>query len=695
MFAVHLVMVGVFGFLAVKDPDARHMRLWAISWGVGTARYLAALVGQATGAEEAANRLAYLTLLVSGVLFMAGTYRYLQRELPRGWVGGALAAAVWVVVCWALDAAGRGLPFLVETLPTFFFAGCVDLWTGAVILRSRELGSVRHVMGWALVVWGVHRYDYPFLRPVPGLAPWGFGLASFLGVIVAVGMLLLYFERGWAELRRSEARYRSIFENAIEGMFQVAPSGRFLTANPALVRMLGYGQSEELRALSLTADLLGEPDPDPRSRLDALVVASEPDGVETELRGAGDTRCAVHLHLRAAPDGEGGHYEGWVRDVTHAKRLQEQLLRSQKLEALGRLAGGVAHDFNNMLTAILVGSELAEAACETGDDPRPELRLIRDAGESAAALTRQLLTLGRNQQHLPAAGVVPLDLNDAVASAVAILGRLIGEDIRLEVSLASQTLRVRANAAQLEQLVLNLAINARDAMPEGGGLYVSTALLTRAGESRAQLVVRDEGVGIDPEARARLFDPFFTTKPLGKGTGLGLATVYSTLTSLGGEIEVTSAPGHGATFQVLLPLCEEEPASEPAPAPSATAADATVLLVEDDASVRKVTERLLRGAGYDVLVADDMGHGLAVARAHPGALNALVSDIVMPGGSGVELARALLEERPELRVLFVSGYADQELEGLRALPQAAFLAKPFTSEQLSAALGALLSPPSG
>lgn len=686
---VHLVMVVVFAFLASKDPGAGHMRLWAISWGVGAARYGFAIGGELLGIAHHANRLAYLTLLVSGLLFMAGTYRYLQRALPRGWVVGALVAGLWIVACWILAGIGRAVPFAVETTPTFLFVGSVDVWTGAVILRSRDLGAIRNVMGWALVVWGLHRFDYPLLRPIPWTAPWGFGLAAMLGVVVAVGMLLLYFERVRREIERSEARYRSIFEHAIAGMFQASPSGRFLAANPALVRLLGHRNSQELLDRSL-ASVLGVEEARAPARLQELSEASRPDGVEVELCAADGSRLTAQLQLRAV-DHDSHHYEGWVRDVTHAKQLQEQLLRSQKLEALGRLAGGVAHDFNNLLTAIHAGSELAEAALDDGDDPRPELEQIREASKSAADLTSQLLAFSRNQQ-LPPSAAQPLDVNATVQGALAILERLIGEDVRLEVELAPDAGAARADPTQLRQIVLNLAINARDAMPDGGSLRVSTRPVEREGSRFLLLEVADEGVGIDRATQERLFDPFFTTKPPGKGTGLGLATVYGIVNSLGGSIDVESAPGEGATFRVLLPSCP------PAPTPAALGSarppagpHGSLLLVEDESIVRDVTARLLRKAGYEVLVGSDLESGLAAARDHAGRLDALVSDVVMPGGSGVELATRLLELQPELKVLFVSGYAGDELERLQALPAAHFLAKPFTAEQLQRALGELLA----
>ncbi|HBP22907.1 MAG TPA: hybrid sensor histidine kinase/response regulator [Planctomycetes bacterium] len=679
MISVHVLVAVVFAYLAAKDDDATHMRLWAISWAIGAARYLGATVGQATGTGAHVDRVAYLALVASGLLFMAGTYRFLRRDrLPLAWKVGAGAVALWILVTWGLFATGHGLPFQLETLPTFLFVGAVDAWTGYVILRSREVGEIRHVLAWALIVWGLHRFDYPFLRQVEGAAPIGFGLAALLAIVVAFGMLMLYFERAWRETRESEERYRSIFENAADGMFQAEGDGRLRTVNPALVRMLGYESADELTGRCLRADLLGDESRD----LEALA-ASSPQELDVELCARGGRKVPATLQLHAV-ESQGSYYEGSLRDLSQTKRLQEQLLQAQKLEALGRLAGGVAHDFNNVLTAILAGSELAQIELERGLDPKGELVEIREAAKRAAELTKQLLAFSRSE---PTAGAKPLRLNDAVAGALAILERLIGEDIRLVVSSDEADPWVEADSSHLEQIVLNLAINARDAMPQGGRLEIVTGV----SGGRALLEVRDEGEGISPAIEGRLFDPFFTTKPRGKGTGLGLSTVYGIVNSLGGEIQVESALGAGATFRVFLPTCAPGPAKPEPSVAEEPERSATLLLAEDEDHVRKVTERLLRNAGYEVISAPGMRQALELARGHDAPLDALISDLIMPGGTGVELAAALREERPGLPVLFVSGYTAGELERVGAPSDARLLRKPFSREELLSALSEVLA----
>ncbi len=687
---VHLVMVAVFAYLAGKDREADHMRLWGASWALGAGRdglwIGAALLGGAPLLVHAAALLS----VGSTLLLLAGTYRFVRRPPPgRSLLLVGAAATAWILLGAAAELAGRPLSFWLANAPIYSFFGAVYLWTGAVVLRDRSLGDVRVVMGAALVAWGVHVADYPFLREVAWFAPWGFALASVLGVVVAVGMLLLYFERAWAGTRRSEARYRSIFENAIEGMFQLGADGRFLAVNPALVRMLGYAREEELLQRSFTADLLASPRTDAPAALAELATAAvAPEGAELELVRRDGERLSARAQLRAVA-GAAGLWEGSIRDVTQARRLQEQLLQVQKLEALGRLAGGVAHDFNNVLTAILAGSELAERMVKLGHDPAEELRQIRAAGLRAAELTQQLLSFSRRQSHQPR----PLDLNAAAEAAVAIIERLIGEDIALLVQLSAEAPVVMADPAQVQQIVLNLAINARDAMPAGGGLELATDVVREAedGAAWAVISVRDEGEGMDEQTRARIFEPFFTTKPPGKGTGLGLSTVYGVVTSLGGKVEVASSRGQGAAFRVFLPLIEQGASPSPPADPPPREPRATVLLVEDDTAVRELTARVLAEAGHRVLTARDASEGLAAAEAHSGPLELLLTDVVMPGGSGVDLACEVRTGRPAARVLFVSGYDAGELERIRELEGVAFLPKPFSGEALLGAVDRLLS----
>jgi len=386
---------------------------------------------------------------------------------------------------------------------------------------------------------------------------------------------------------------------------------------------------------------------------------------------------------------------GTQRDVTAQHQLEDQLRQSQKMEAVGRLAGGIAHDFNNILTAILGTCSLMQRELPEGSRTREDVDEIQRSAARAAGLTRQLLAYSRRQVLQPEV----LDLNVVVSEMDKMLRRLIGEDVELVTILGDDLGRVMADPGQIEQVVLNLAVNARDAMPQGGRLTIRTANSRDtpvpggqgAPTSRVTLAITDTGIGMDDQVRSHLFEPFFTTKEVGKGTGLGLATVYGIVRQSGGSILVDSRPGKGSTFTVLLPRVEEASfrrVSAPAagsPAPETgehRPPSAHILLAEDETRVRMLTQRVLEAQGYRVLSASDGQAALQLASDPALRLDLLVTDVVMPGMSGPDLARRLREARPGLPVVYMSGYADQGLAHEAAATGGAFLSKPFETEEL-------------
>jgi PAS domain S-box-containing protein len=382
-----------------------------------------------------------------------------------------------------------------------------------------------------------------------------------------------------------------------------------------------------------------------------------------------------------------------TRDITEQRRLGEELRQAQKMEAVGRLAGGIAHDFNNLLTVINGYGELMLSDLRPDHPLRPALEEIHRAGERAAELTRRLLAFSRKQMLQPKV----LDLNQVVADTEQMLRRLIGEDIAIEMRLDPEIGRVKVDPGQLSQVIVNLAVNARDAMPEGGRLTLETgnaflnSAYTRenpgvAPGAYARLTIRDTGTGMGPEVLDHIFEPFFTTKGPGKGTGLGLPMVYGTIKQSGGHIEVETAPGRGTTFHIYLPLHREASA---AGAPEDGSSDLprgaeTVLVVEDEEGVRDFARRVLERCGYRVLEAASGAEALGIAAGHPGTIDLLATDVVMPGANGRVLAEQLSGVRPDLKVLYISGYADEEVlrRGV-AEAGAAFLPKPFTPAALA------------
>jgi signal transduction histidine kinase len=408
-----------------------------------------------------------------------------------------------------------------------------------------------------------------------------------------------------------------------------------------------------------------------------------PDGTVRWLSGAGRVLLGEH--------GEPVRAVGISLNVTERHTLEQQYQQAQKMEAIGRLAGGVAHDFNNLLTVILGFCELLLAGLNPDDPRQADITEIQKAGARAAGLTRQLLAFSRKEIIQPTV----LDLNVIVADIRTMLARLIGEDVTIVLGLGTALAPVKADRGQVEQVVLNLAVNARDAMPKGGTLTIETASV-ELDEHVAQthpevkpgpyivLTISDTGTGMTPEVQARLFEPFFTTKDLGKGTGLGLATVYGIVTRSGGIVTVNSEVGRGTSFMVYLPRADD---AEPVVAAPTTidrgrAGGQTVLVVEDADGLRELTKRLLEKQGYTVLLAANADEALRLFDEYP-SIDLLLTDVVMPGASGPELVKQLVDRRPTLKVIYMSGYTDDAIVHHGVLdPGIVFLHKPFSSESL-------------
>jgi PAS domain S-box-containing protein len=499
-------------------------------------------------------------------------------------------------------------------------------------------------------------------------------------------------QRSEAAIRESEVRFREFFEDSLTGDYISTPEGRLTACNPAFARMLGFSSVDE--ALDCDTRSLF-PDPDLRAALLArLKEHGRLEHLEIELRRRDGAPLYVVQNAVASCDERGDLVEikGYMFDITERRRLEDQLLQSQKLEAIGRLAGGVAHDFNNLLTIILSYTDLLSLpVVNQPDSVRKYVEEIKNAGERAAALTQQLLAFSRQQ----VLDVTVLDLNTVVTASLKMLNRLIGEDVEFHTNLDPDPQWVRADRGQLDQVVMNLVVNSRDAMPGGGTLEIETSGLVIDESSNGwlgdvpagayvMLGVRDTGNGMDDETRAHLFEPFYTTKERGKGTGLGLATVHGIVKQSGGYISVESAPGHGASFKILLPLADSadtDPKLEEV-RPAATKGGETILLVEDDDQVREVARQMLEMNGY-VVLQSDAEQAVEHCKKYPGAIHLLLSDLVMPKINGRELAERLSVVRPEMKVLFMSGYTDNVIldRGIHTRG-IALLDKPFTFETL-------------
>jgi two-component system cell cycle sensor histidine kinase/response regulator CckA len=493
-------------------------------------------------------------------------------------------------------------------------------------------------------------------------------------------------------LRDSEARYRALVEGSIQGL-SIHRGFVIEFANASLAAMFGYAGPPALIGRDLR--VLVAPHEIPRVEgYAAACQEGEPAPSRYEFQGVrrDGTLIWVETLMSVTSWRDGTALLATFVDVTERKRLEDHLRQAQKMEAIGRLAGGVAHDFNNLLTVISGRAQIELARPELSEPSRRNVDLIAEAARRASALTRQLLAFSRKQVLQPRV----LDVDIVVARLEPLLRRLIGEDIDLVTATEPVLGRVRADPGQLEQVVMNLAVNARDAMPQGGRLTIETANV-ELDEAYARqqadvhpgpyvlLAVSDTGVGMDAETQAHLFEPFFTTKGVGEGTGLGLATVYGIVKQSGGHITAYSEPGRGATIKIYLPRVDA--ASELREAePEAVVlrrGSETVLLVEDDEAVRELTREVLEMQGYSVLAVADAAEAPRVVEGASGPIHLLVTDVVMPRLSGRELTERLRSLRPGLRVLYISGYADTAIVHHGVLdPGTPFLQKPFTPDAL-------------
>jgi PAS domain S-box-containing protein len=541
----------------------------------------------------------------------------------------------------------------------------------------------------------------------------GVSFAVLLGVTLSLVVAVRRRRRAESELREANERFEAMLRALTDfSVIGTDPEGRVVIFSEGSELMLGYGAAEALGRP--VATLIHDPvEVAERARelgvapgFEAFVAVARRGGTETRewtyVRKDG-TRLPVAL-TAAAMRGAGGALLGFIgvaRDVTQQRRMEQQLVQSQKMESVGLLAGGVAHDFNNLLTPIL-GHAAVLLDEAPPDDPRADAyREIQDAGRRASDLTRQLLAFSRKQM----LELQTVAVGDVVRGAERMLRRTLGETIQIEVAIAADVAAVRADPGQLEQVLLNLAINARDAMPRGGrlGISVRNVALDEASASRhpdlrpgrwVLLEVSDTGIGMPADVLAHLFEPFFTTKERGKGTGLGLSTVYGIVRQHGGVIVPASTPGQGSTFSVYLSAVEGAgvPAA-PRPAPASGVphgAGETILVVEDSDAVRRVACDMLRRLGYRVLSARDGEHALEVGEA-PGPIHLLLSDVVLPRVNGKEIATRLCARRPDLRVLFMSGYAADVIAHHGVLDAGvSFIQKPLSFEVLARKVRALL-----
>ena len=500
-----------------------------------------------------------------------------------------------------------------------------------------------------------------------------------------------------AALVQRARQFRAVFLDAADAMLILDDSRTILEANPAACALFGL---DNKRLVNRSLDgLLVEAGDQLVTAWRELLALGEAKREHRVVSSPGGTRlveCSYRVRVH------GDRHLCIARDITDRRQLEERLMQSEKIESVGRLAGGIAHDFNNLLTAILGYAELLISHRADADPDRADLQEIQKAGQRAAALTQQLLAFSRKQVLMPK----NVDLNQTVAGLKNMLARLIREDITLTCELARQTATVKVDPTQIEQAILNLVLNARDALPSGGHIRLEVACVRRSqvdvppdmqsmASDYVRLRVVDNGVGISPEARAHLFEPFFTTKDIGKGTGLGLASVYGIVRQSNGIIAVESQPGIGTTFTIHFPaVASGEEVQVPAvEVGSRSHGRETILLVEDEDAVRVIVSAVLRRQGYNVLEASNPRGAWDMFERHARQIDLLLTDVVMPEMNGPALAQRLVTVRPELRILFISGYADMTTPPEADNPNVSFLSKPFQASVLSDRVRQMLARP--
>jgi two-component system cell cycle sensor histidine kinase/response regulator CckA len=660
----------------------RVMTVAIILWGIGVAAVFpnkvvtATMLGTLLAATLAARQLIRKNRVTQAAITLLGAWSIVSGAIVV-FSGGLRSPCLYMplipTIVAALILGRRALTISVGLLVLF----CTSLL--AMDLMSAWPTYSLQGPPWAL--WVTHCVTLGVVCVIVGEAVVGLGRSL-------AGQKLEIEGRRQAErsLRESELRLSAVINNCPAVACQwFDASGKVILWNQASEKIFGY-TSEEAMGKSL-GDLILTPETAEqfRKELETIAATGNPQGPdEFEFRRKDGTKGRCLSTVFAIPgDGPTPWFVCMDIDVTEHKLAEERLRQTQKLRAIGQLAGGVAHDFNNLLTVIKgYGSQLhANTTAGTGIS-LPAVEAILDASERASLLTRQLLTFARQQITEPRV----VDLNAEIGQMHTLLRKLVGTSVTLDVVARAENPCLRIDQSQLQQVLMNLAINARDAMPAGGLLRIETRNGTGSDSERILLRVSDTGVGMTPEVRARIFEPFFTTKPAGKGTGLGLATIYGIVEESAGSIEVSSTPGQGTAFTIswpVAPMPKDKPVASVEPRVPGKNAGETILIVEDEPAIRELVTYSLRDRGYNVLGASTGEEGLKVALAYQKPIDLVLTDVVMPKMTGRELAKRLRTELPDTRVVFMSGYSDDDTfrDELEAA-QDAFIQKPFTLDVL-------------
>lgn len=649
-----LLVGAVFLYLRGHDR-ADYLKFWAWASFCTALRHGFSILNMVDRPSAIYDACSNTAVVLAGAFLLLGVYHFLERPVRPIWYIFAVPILIWTPIAALVET-----NFWIATGPAFFFRGLTDIGAGAAMLHRRDrVGAT--IAGISFVLWGIHRLNFPFLRPVEWFAPWGFELAAFLAISVAIGIMMAHFESARDQANQREREFRALFENAVDGMFRAEHTGKLAHVNSAFAAILGR-DPKDLEGSDIR-ELIGmSPDEVPHG------------GIEQTWQRADGRNVFVKLEVRHMTESDTSFFEGSVRDVTQTRLLTEQLDLARKMDALGRLAGGVAHDFNNILTAILGAVDLAEMEIHAGRSPSQNLAIVRLSARRAAELAVQLLAFSKQRGTEKSA----IDVDHALADAEAMLMRLLPDNIDLVFRKDARNLHTFTESGQIERVVLNLAVNAQDAMPNGGLLEIAS----KPAGNDVMISVRDNGTGMDPEVLQQIFEPYFSTKS-DKGTGLGLANVYKIVESMGGKIDVKSAIGDGSEFIITLPTIDAPVAPRQVPTARASWVEGSplVLLVEDRDFVRRSTSEILRRSGYRVLAAKDGEQALQLVDGKLDEVSVVLSDVMMSRMGGFDLIVQLRMMRPDIRCVLTSGHHDDPFDRVGDSPYH-FLHKPYSTNEL-------------
>ncbi|MDR3630746.1 MAG: PAS domain S-box protein [Desulfocapsaceae bacterium] len=810
------------------------LKLWAIAWGIQTFRYLCLIASNFWPANLILQAAYYLIIITSAVVLLIGTRAFIGKPTPK-WlpISGA------IVSLWTVFAIFHGMPFMAVVVPAFAFSSVTYIHLGSQIIKKARPGALAsRLVGTLFIIWGLHQADYPVLRPIEWFAPWGFLMGSALATAIALGMVLIYFEKTLRTLNEKESFHRNLIESSHDLIWEMDADGVYTYVSPLIEDLLGYTPEEVIGKTPF--DLMPEAETagirkivtDISSRrlpfhsLEKInlhknggTVIVETSGVPffdaggtylgyrgmdlniTERKQAENSSRESQTKLEAAMasmtdavsiSDAYGHFievndafasfhrfenkaacfkrreeyqdvfdfsalsgeqvpkemwpvsralqgetvssieytlcrkdtaESWfgsfsfspirdkhgtivgsvvvARDITELKRNEEarlklkaQLQQAQKMEAIGQLAGGVAHDFNNMLSVILGHTEMAMEGMEKTHPLFADLKEINNAAQRSAGITRQLLSFARKQTIITEV----INLNVTVEGMLKMLTRLIGEGIGLIWEPGVDLWSVMIDPSQIDQILVNLCVNARDAIAGVGTIIVKTRNMTLTDKDSQQapylvagdyvmLAVSDTGCGMSMETQNHIFEPFFTTKGIGEGTGMGLATIYGVVKQNKGFITVFSEPGQGATFKIYIPrhLSSAEQGNREEVRRPEGDKDETILLVEDEPTLIKMTTSMLQRLGYSVVAAATPREAINAVNTFGNEIHLLITDVIMPEMNGKELAEKLLTIQPNMKCLFISGYTADIISKQGVLQEGVhFLKKPFSKRELAA-----------